>query len=397
MLTHPYFLDLLSNFKKSKEDPISKDLLTLLVHNKYNIDSTFLCDILYKHKKSKLKKKEILKNITECLDRWFTLENNYYKILSTDDLSKETISLINKNKLSSKKDLISILYQDIDSTENINYEMLIKLVYKIIDILKSSDINLKKFLVNIENKLSGTTRLNKDNVSGDSSLLNFVTKREKLNTKRLNKDNVSGDSSLLNFVTKREKLNISNVSKFNPIVYDRSVYVYRLNNPCYESIRRRKDLINPKKKIFIKFSDEYRPPLYKIPDYQVYTRNSLKKLINIDYDEDSTWDDDCEGEDIGSDESEEEEISGDEEWIDSDSYDEETTKNIKRPLLIFPKIKCTRNEEFRTWWENLTIEKSETVSEELIKEIEKFKGKENSTKYLSNLFMIKESIIKEYL
>lgn len=210
------------------------------------------------------------------------------------------------------------------------------------------------------------------------------------------KDNLA-DSSMLNFITKREKISVQNNSKFDSIFNEDSIYVYNLKNPNFKTLRRRKDLINPVKKIFIKFNDESRPPIYKVQPYQVFNRNSLKKLINVDYEEDSTWVDEDEGEDIFSGNSEmDEEVSGDEEWVDEDSSEQEIKKALKRPMLIFPKIKCLRNEEDTDFWSLLPLEKAEFINEDLVKYLKDYKDKDYCVQKLSTVFMIEENILKRY-
>ncbi|EOB12504.1 hypothetical protein NBO_421gi001 [Nosema bombycis CQ1] len=149
----------------------------------------------------------------------------------------------------------------------------------------------------------------------------IITKKEYLNIMKDNKNgkdnndtpkklkvNDTPNLSLLNFLTKEKKINndFDNDKNFKPIIFDSSVYVYKLNNPNFESLRKRKDLVNPKKMMFIKFTEDIKPPIYKPTENKLKHKISYQKIFNnVDYDEESTWEDDPDAESIDSVETEE--------------------------------------------------------------------------------------------
>lgn len=329
MLSHPYVLDLLKQWKLSDDQNIPKDLLALLVHNKKNVDLSELCNLLYNYKVKKQKRNKNLKNLKVALNEWFTAKEGMFKLINNDNLSTQTIKLLNKKVIKhSQKNLVKDFYENIDAISDFHPDYAIKIVYKLLEKCKNCDINFKKVSSNIENILKVNNK-----------------SRESIN-----------DSSILNFVTKREKTSANQHSMFHVLPFDNSVYLYNLKNPNYNSLRRRKDLVNPVKKIFIKLSTDFRPPIYRSQKLYLQHRNSLKRIFNIDYEEDSTWEDDEDGESIRSEDSDnEDEDSENEEWVEEDSDENDNKKNQRRPMLTFPKIKCVKNEAYTNLWDNLPL------------------------------------------
>lgn len=329
MLSHPYVLDLLKQWKLSDDQNIPKDLLALLVHNKKNVDLSELCNLLYNYKVKKQKRNKNLKNLKVALNEWFTAKEGMFKLINNDNLSTQTIKLLNKKVIKhSQKNLVKDFYENIDAISDFHPDYAIKIVYELLEKCKNCDINFKKVSSNIENILKVNNK-----------------SRESIN-----------DSSILNFVTKREKTSANQHSMFHVLPFDNSVYLYNLKNPNYNSLRRRKDLVNPVKKIFIKLSTDFRPPIYRSQKLYLQHRNSLKRIFNIDYEEDSTWEDDEDGESIRSEDSDnEDEDSENEEWVEEDSDENDNKKNQRRPMLTFPKIKCVKNEAYTNLWDNLPL------------------------------------------
>ncbi|EQB61349.1 hypothetical protein NAPIS_ORF01077 [Vairimorpha apis BRL 01] len=346
MFTHPIFLRLLTNFKLSNSDEIPIELLYLLVQDKTKIDYSYLYNILFKYKNS-TKKHEAIKQISNQIERYF-IYNNKYMIKDNIKISSNCIYL--HNKVISTKILMDTILNNLSVLKYLKNEKL------------TNDTQLNIWLKKAERKIKQF----KPEKECNNSLLKFVTKK------------ITQENSVL------EK-------NLTPIIYESTVYVYTGNNPNYVSFRRRKDLINPIKKIFIKFSEEIKPPIYEIKTNYNHYKISIARL-DLNYDEDSTWEEE-KGEDIGSDESEEEDTSNiSEEWIDSDSEDEENTTGLKRPILTFPNIKIIKNDLYDEIWKKLSLHKIDIINDKLENKIKQFKNLD--IKILSNIFMVKENVLK---
>lgn len=151
MWTHPHTLDLLSQWKKSSSPDIPKDLLTLLIYGSNKIELLELHEILYKYKTKKQKKETTLEILNISLETWFKLENGSYILKDQENLSKETLNLISKKNISQIKiDYIKNLYDNINKLEIFNADLAVKVIYKLIERIRDSDINIKKFIGNIE-------------------------------------------------------------------------------------------------------------------------------------------------------------------------------------------------------------------------------------------------------
>ncbi|WUR02921.1 uncharacterized protein VNE69_03140 [Vairimorpha necatrix] len=336
MLTHPYVLDLLKTWKLSEDQNIPKDLLVLLCHKNTNMPLENLYNTLYKYKNNRKRREMNIRKLTNALREWYDLEKGIFRLKDMKDLSDETKKLIGKRSEYRNEDITKMF-------EKIN--------------LKEEEKN--------KNKIKQDIKEEQTNKNKKKDELPIRKKEEEIKVNKKKKkvkmtEVKSNDSSILNYITKREKL-VSQSSRFIPLQFNSTVYIYNLKNPNKISLRRRKDLINPVKKIFIKLAADCRPPIYKKQDKNIKIRNSLGNILGVDYDEDSTWEEEDDGEDIVSEENEtDDEDSSESEWVENDT-EVDIQRTEKKPHLSFPIIKIEINEEFNEEWNKLPLRKTNEI------------------------------------
>ncbi|KAF9762713.1 hypothetical protein NGRA_1803 [Nosema granulosis] len=422
MLLHPHTLNLIVQYKQTNDDAIFKEILSLLLDSEPVYAKEKLYEIIYSHIKTETTKKQNLEHLNNYIDTHFDIvekecstgKNLLFELKNFEGISAEAIKLVKKRRKNiqrrenSKRKKLS---QSKDSvTENESYDENFVTKFKEIENLLANLQNSDQIMI-YENKemvfgcvnkiiaifssLYEKSRIPKKEYA---AIVNSIKLAMKPPTSVVDS---SANLSLLNFVTKEKKKTVSVDSKkrFEPIDFDSSVYVYKLNNPNFESLRRRKDLVNPVKMMFIKFSEDIRPPIYKQTGNKANHKISYEKIFkDIDYDEESTWEDDPDAESIDSEESEEEDSSsGVMEFVEADSGEQEK-KRIKKPNLTFPTVKIEINNEYDPLFKNLPIRPTKDIPE-FIKD--KLKLEFNNTpailKRLSRKYMIVESTLKEYL
>ncbi|KAL0266172.1 UNVERIFIED_CONTAM: hypothetical protein PYX00_011889 [Menopon gallinae] len=107
------------------------------------------------------------------------------------------------------------------------------------------------------------------------------------------------------------------------------------------TVRKREDIVNPRKVTYIKFFERVKPSTYAVVKDKLFIRNSLRRLPNVldyEYDSDLEWEDCDDAEDVGStDESEETDGEDDIDFVDTDS--ETSVDRRFTPLEIsFPQL-----------------------------------------------------------
>lgn len=431
MLLHPHTLHLIVQYKKSNEVDLLKEILALLIDSEPVYIKDSLYDIIYSHTKTDSTKKQNIENLNNCIDLHFEIKEKtgdkehslYYFLKDFRDLSPEGVQLVKnrrknlqrrerqKKKKLSKSNNENICESDVKAYDEGVLEKLKDFEIFLVN-LKESERNLKiiceykdlllssaNTIINIFNDMYEKSKISKKDYTAIMSSI-------RTNSRPISSsvDNTSSNLSLLNFITKekRKTVEVDNRKRFVPIEFDSSVYVYKLNNPNFESIRRRKDLVNPVKMMFIKFCEDIRPPIYRQSDNKLSHKISYVKILNdVDYDEESTWEDDPDAESIDSDDSEEEEsASEDNEFIEADSGEQEK-KRVKKPVMSFPVVKIETNKEFDPLFRQLPI-----VPTKLIPDFIKDKLKEDFNlsdknpsifKRLSKKYLVVESALKEHL
>lgn len=105
------------------------------------------------------------------------------------------------------------------------------------------------------------------------------------------------------------------------------------------TVRKREDIVRPRRITYIKFSERVKPSLYRIVEEKLFVRNSIRKIpyvLDYEYDSDLEWEDCEDAEDVESTSESEEVEDGDElDFIDADS-DSDTDKKFRHPSISFP-------------------------------------------------------------
>ncbi|ADM12244.1 uncharacterized protein Eint_091150 [Encephalitozoon intestinalis ATCC 50506] len=189
---------------------------------------------------------------------------------------------------------------------------------------------------------------------------------------------------------------------FSPICFDKETAVSMPSSPLSSTIRIRKDIQDPRRLSFIKFSNQLRPPLYGFGGQKHYVKNSLTRLPQVlDYEEDSDWED-CEDAEVI--ESTEEESSEEEsscEWIELDSERMEPSRTCRKPCLGFPSCKFTIFPSFCSSWISLPLVEREVFPEELLGELEKellrCKDLGELVRRFGSKYVVKASVVSDKL
>ncbi|TBU11779.1 putative chromatin assembly factor [Hamiltosporidium tvaerminnensis] len=238
------------------------------------------------------------------------------------------------------------------------------------------------------NKSSNNKEIEKSLLEDQKNeLLNKSSNNNKEKEKTINNDQkrkstsnskssqIKNNQTLLLFAKKENKKESTNTEfkgRFIPLIFDENVTVYKRNDPRFQgqfTLRKPKDIENPKKLTFIKFHDSIRPPFYGFKD-KINCKNSLQKLsdsIDYEFDSEIEWEDTEDADDIGStDEEEEEDSYSNNDWIDSNSESEEEGFIGKKPYLVFPNSIFLKFTEFDQNFLKIPLFEFSKFPEELI-------------------------------
>lgn len=297
MLFHPVTLRSLYEWKTSARDDVPLDLLALVVSYKQRINYEELDTVLYQYKETTVRKNKRLERLKTVIQSKFTFGPDIEG--GDGDAGVSVYSLCNTSEVSGKT----------------------------LELLRAEGERLRKTW-----RIGGK----KDGVASEDGGSKGTGERTR--TQGLS------DTNILRFVrveNKKEKTESTRIGPFVPMWFDDATTVSSMRIPARNSIRVRRDLQDPRKLVFIKFSDQPRPPIYRFRTEDVRTRNSMARLPQVlDYDQESEWGDEEEADSIGSTEDD----SGDaeessHEWIDSDVENIELARSNKKPSLTFPSCK----------------------------------------------------------
>lgn len=345
VLFHPTVLRILHEWKRGQEEEIPVDLLALLVDCKLEeeVDYDWMDRVLYSYKKTSKKRKDRIKTLKECVE------------------SKFKIEVINEKSKA------------------------IREVYLLKDLALVSK-GVRKLLKGIR---KGFKR------SGSGGALDSSTS--------IGKKEVA-TPGMLKFVQieGRKKSSTNILGQFSPISFDSEVIIGTPASPINSTVRIRKDLRDPKRLSFIKFSNQLKPPFYGFREEKLHVRNSLLKLPQVlDYEHDSDWEDEEDAETIGTTEEESEEEEGNYEWIELDSERREVSRSTRKPSISFPSFKLDVSSLFSPSWISLPLVEREVfpeeLSQELIKELPLQKDLGEFIRKFGNRYVIKKSAINDKL
>ncbi|RVD91912.1 hypothetical protein TUBRATIS_16140 [Tubulinosema ratisbonensis] len=283
---------------KETASPLQLDLLTQIVINQSEIDLDYLDTILYLDKPNNLPKEERIKNLKKELEKnfvWCFYKNFNFLIKEVNFKKKEEMNetglwVLRDKEKSNEEEVIELLKK-----KQRGKRMKVK-------IRRSDEMNEEEI-----NELIKEMAENKN--------LNEKKKKEKKIEEKPREESTPGP--LFKFIKKVEKKETPH--SFTP---------YR----TLPHIRRRNDLISPKRITYINFTDRHRPPIYKIiPEKMYHIVDSTQRLPHItdySYDSDDEWED-CEDADTIS--TTESSCSQDEEindWLEPDSEIEDNSSKI---------------------------------------------------------------------
>ncbi|AFN83714.1 hypothetical protein EROM_090980 [Encephalitozoon romaleae SJ-2008] len=341
VLFHPTVLRILHEWKKSQEEEIPVDLLALMVDCKLDVDYDWMDRVLYSYKKTSKRRKDRIKTLKEFVESKFKIE-----MINEKDKATRGVYLL--------KDLALV---------SGCVRKLLKGIRK--DFKRSRP----------DGALDSSTNIRKKEVT-TPGILKFVQ------------------------IEGKKKSSRNTLGQFSPISFGDEVIISTLASPINSTVRIRKDLQNPKRLSFIKFSDQLKPPFYGFREEKLHVRNSLLKLPQVlDYEHDSDWEDAEDAETIGTTEEESEEEEGSYEWIELDSERREMSRLTKKPSLSFPSFKLNISSLFSPSWASLPLVDREVfpeeLSQELIKELPFQKDLEEFIRKFGNRYVIKQSAIND--
>lgn len=344
-------LERLIKFKNSEKDDPGKELLAVLLDGSREYNIGVLEKVLFDGKSTKLRRKERVRLLEQVISELFHW--NYHSLnrhpLCHSEPSKKCMGIW-MLEMKEKKDMDALLLNTISKRKKA--------------IIRRGVRNHNKECkhkpccaeLGVSEGLGGSMMYNKSSEDlqvEEKMMLNgqkrqkavFIDKKkhEKAN-KSSNKSSVqvekttSRNPSLLSFARpepKQEKAELEERgSRFQPLV---SLRMAKKSG----TVRRRDDIVSPKKVTYIKFFDRIKPAIYKIVYDKFFVKDSTKKLpcvVDYDYDSELEWEDFEDAEDIntttGSSEGEEED-DNDLDFIDTES-DTTVDKNFKAPSIKFP-------------------------------------------------------------
>ncbi|TBU00241.1 putative chromatin assembly factor [Hamiltosporidium magnivora] len=360
---------------KKLENSESKNLQMIEIDSSGNTDSKNNTEI----EESLLKTDE--KNII-CENN---LDNKILKKTILEDQKKKLLdSLIKDNKILEKIILEDQKRKSLDNSMKDNKEKEKSLFdeheKKLLNKSSNNNKEIEKSLFDEqENELLNKSLNNKEL---EKTINNDQKRKFTSNSKS---SQIKNNQTLLLFAKKENKKESTNTEfkgRFIPLIFDENVTVYKRNDPRFQgqfTLRKPKDIENPKKLTFIKFHDSIRPPFYGFKD-KINCKNSLQKLsdsIDYEFDSEIEWEDTEDADDIGStDEEEEEDSYSNNDWIDSNSESEEEGFIGKKPYLVFPNSIFLKFTEFDQNFLKIPLFEFSKFPEELIP-------------------LLKESLIKE--
>lgn len=312
-------LNSLLDFKNNKTE-LSLDLISELIDIQSELDLNYLDRLLYLDKENSPSKEERVKEIKKIL------EENYvwcfYKNYKT---------FIKEVSFSKKKEVDFTGIWILKKKENFDESEIHKFLKK------KQRIKSQKVKIKLRNKKEESNEINEEEVLEiineikELELKKEIKKTENFETKvkkiKEVKKEENSPGPLFQFMKKVEKT--EKLHTFSP---------YRV----LDHIRRRDDLVSPKRITYINFTDSLKPPVYKIiPDKLYNVVDSTKRLPHItDYSDDSDdeWEDCEDAETLSSEEStisQEEELN---DWLESDSEVVDNSSKIMtrtEPKLFF--------------------------------------------------------------
>ncbi|AFM98950.1 hypothetical protein EHEL_090550 [Encephalitozoon hellem ATCC 50504] len=341
VLFHPTVLKILHEWKKSQEEEVPMDLLALLVDCKWEVDYDWMDKVLYSYKRTSKRRKDRIEALKELVESKFRIE-------MVDGRSKD-----------------------------------VRGVYFLKDpALVSKNIR----------KLLRSRRKRRPEHEGAFDPSSDAEKKE------------ASSPGILRFVKieDRKKPSADMLGKFSPICFDRDVMIGTPTSPISSTVRVRRNIRDPKRLSFIKFSGQLKPPFYGFREDKLHVRNSLAKLPQVlDYEHESDWEDVEDAETIGSTEEESEEEEDNYDWIELDSERRELSKPSKRPSLSFPPCRLSISPSFSPSWISLPLEEREVfpeeLSQELIRELPSQKDLGAFVRRFGNRYVIKQSAVSEKL
>ncbi|TBU04248.1 putative chromatin assembly factor [Hamiltosporidium magnivora] len=381
------------NNTEIEESLLKTDEKNIICEN--NLDNKILEKTILEDQKSK------------SLDNSLNSNKEKEKSLLEDQKKKLLDSLNNDNKILEKIILEDQKRKSLDNSMKDNKEIEKNLFDEQENELLNKSLNNKEkeksLLEDQKNKLLNKSSNNNKEIEKSlledqkNELLNKSSNNNKEKEKTINNDQkrkstsnskssqIKNNQTLLLFAKKENKKESTNTEfkgRFIPLIFDENVTVYKSNDPRFQgqfTLRKPKDIENPKKLTFIKFHDSIRPPFYGFKD-KINCKNSLQKLsdsIDYEFDSEIEWEDTEDADDIGStDEEEEEDSYSNNDWIDSNSESEEEGFIGKKPYLVFPNSIFLKFTEFDQNFLKIPLFEFSKFPEELIP-------------------LLKESLIKE--
>lgn len=317
MLFHPTTLKLLYEWKMSPLEEVPLDLLALIIGCKPDVDYGELDDILYKYKKVTRRKKQRMESMREIIASKFVLET-----ISQDDIGKG----------GHKTSVYSLC----------NHSEVPKSISKL---LSGARRKIGKKGGTMKHKDAAMPEMSAKGSKGSGDMLKFIRKEGK-----------------------REKVEVSRLGPFTPIHFDDNVVLSGPRTPVMNTLRMRKDIQDARKLLFVKFSDQLKPPIYRFRTDRLNIRNSLSRIPQVlDYECDSDWEEEEDAESIDSTEGDSDEMDeGDYEWIDSDVENVELAKSNKKPSVTFPPCEFIVVASFPGPWLQLPLIERDVFPEECL-------------------------------
>jgi hypothetical protein len=353
MLYHPVTLKLLYEWKMAREEMVPLDLMALLVDSRTSVDYEELHGLLYKYKKSRLRKKERIAALRSIIRDKFAFREN--SDAGTEQGGPFCYLLTDMNEVCSEV-----------------------------------------------RKLLKSTRKHRRAASRTISLPASEVDMPEMPSKKRQASTSINTLRFTKIDEKRERAACSTLGPFVPIVFDEDIVMCSSDPRAMKTVRMRRDIQDPKRLVFFKFHDRLRPPVYHFRPPRVRRRNSLRAIPEVlDYEEDSDWEDGEDAETIGSSGDDDDDVEeSSQEWIDSDSGSVELTKSSKRPSLVFPAVKFNVVDEDE-YWRSLPLTERDHLPQDCMDSL--MKGLEEAEDVLAyarafgRRHMIKFSVINRHL
>ena len=168
-----------------------------------------------------------------------------------------------------------------------------------------------------------------------------------------------------------------------------------------DSVRKREDIVNPKKVTYIKFFERIKPAIYRVVEDKLFAKNSVNKIpfvLDYEYDSDLEWEY-CEDAESVESTSDSEDVEEEEEidFVDPES-DASTDSRLRIPSISFPVLDVEILHDYRDEL-NKPLFRHETFPEHLISklegEIKECKNIKSLSVAFSNEHYIKKGVVQK--